>query len=69
MNIKSLRRKARELGLELEEEDFQDMIALADQDKDGFINEEEFYQFISLTKVYWTNAKFQTCLLFHFIYV
>jgi centrin-1 len=47
ISVQSLRRKARELGLELEDKDFQDMIAVADQDRDGFISEEEFYQFVA----------------------
>jgi Ca2+-binding EF-hand superfamily protein len=45
--VKSLRRKAKELGLELDEKDFEDMISVADQDRDGLISEEEFYHFVS----------------------
>jgi Ca2+-binding EF-hand superfamily protein len=39
ITVKSLRRKARELGLDLEEKDFEDMITTADSDKDGLISE------------------------------
>jgi Ca2+-binding EF-hand superfamily protein len=38
VSVKSLRRKARELGLDLDEKDFEDMVAVADQDKDGLIS-------------------------------
>ena len=47
INVQSLRRKARELGLELEDKDFEDMIAAVDEDRDGLISEEEFYHFVA----------------------
>ena len=50
--MQSFRRKARELGLELEEKDFEDMIAAVDQDKDGLISEEEFYHFVAFASAH-----------------
>lgn len=39
--------------MELEEKDFEDMIAVVDQDRDGVISEEEFYQFVAFAQVRW----------------
>ena len=38
-----LRRIARDMGLELTEEDFQDMIRRGDADKDGRVSKDEFF--------------------------
>lgn len=45
----------------MDEKDFEDMIAAADQDHDGLISEEEFIQFISILTAHWLNnsSKFQ----------
>ena len=39
--------------MELEEKDFEDMISVVDQDKDGMVSEEEFFHFIALGTAHW----------------
>jgi Ca2+-binding EF-hand superfamily protein len=38
--------------MEFEDRDFEDMIACADNDQDGLISEEEFYQFVNFSRAY-----------------
>jgi len=42
-----LRRIIHELNLDLSEDDVTDLIRVADQDKDGQVSEEEFYNLIT----------------------
>jgi hypothetical protein len=37
--------------MKLEEKDFEDMIAVVNQDRDGLVSEDEFYQFVAFAQV------------------
>lgn len=43
ISLASLRRVVKELGENIDEAELQEMIQKADSDRDGLINEEEFY--------------------------
>lgn len=43
VSVKNLQRIAEDLGLSVPEEELQEMITRADTDRDGFVNEDEFY--------------------------
>lgn len=47
ISIKNLRRVAKELGEDIQEEELQQMIQRADLDHDDLVSEEEFYQFLT----------------------
>lgn len=40
------------------------MIAAADQDRDGLVSEEEFYQFVSLATAHWTQENWSHPLIY-----
>ncbi len=46
ITLKDLRRIAHEIGQDLSEEDINDMIRRADEDKDGVISRDEFYELL-----------------------
>ena len=47
ISIKNLRRVAKDLGEDIQEEELQQMIVRADLDHDDLVSEEEFYQFLT----------------------
>jgi centrin-1 len=47
ISLENLRRVARELGEDMTEDELKEMVARADLDGDGFINEDEFYNIMT----------------------
>jgi Ca2+-binding EF-hand superfamily protein len=47
IGLADLRKAVRDLFLDLTEEDVEDMIVRADEDKDGFVSQDEFFNLVS----------------------
>jgi hypothetical protein len=47
ISIKNLRRVAKDLGEDIQEEELQQMLFRADLDRDDLVSEDEFYQFLT----------------------
>lgn len=58
ISFKNLKRVAKELGENLNDEELQEMIEEADLDGDGEVNEEEFLRVMKKTSLYWIENEF-----------
>lgn len=52
ISFQNLKRVAKELGENMTDEELREMIAEADRDGDGEINEEEFFRIMSKSSLY-----------------
>ena len=50
-----LRRVAKQLGSDVDDEELKNMFRRADLDKDGYVNEDEFYNIITRRRTYGTE--------------
>lgn len=56
ISFKNLKRVAKELGENLNDEELQEMIEEADLDGDGEVNEDEFLRVMKKTSLYWLST-------------
>lgn len=68
ISFKNLKRVAKELGENLNDDELQEMIEEADLDGDGEVNEEEFLRVMKKTSLYWSKKPISNGTWCHSIY-